>query len=71
MIFFIQIRRQLKEKKVKNIEVPKTTDGSILPAMIKAYGGPFWFAGILQIGLNLLTFATPLLLNELVIFDFF
>lgn len=44
----------------------KTTDGSILPAMVKAYGALFWFAGLLQIGLNLLTFASPLLLNELI-----
>lgn len=36
--------------------------------MVKAYGGPFWFAGLLQIALNCLTFATPLLLNELILF---
>lgn len=47
-------------------QTTKMTDGSILPAMVKAYGGPFWFAGILQLALNALTFATPLLLNELI-----
>lgn len=31
-----------------------------------AYGGPFLFAGILQLILNGLTFASPLLLNELI-----
>lgn len=44
----------------------KATDGSILPAMVKAYGGPFWFAGLLQILINALTFASPMLLNELI-----
>lgn len=45
---------------------PGQTDGSILGAMFKAYGGPFWFAGLLQIALNILTFASPLLLNQLI-----
>lgn len=36
--------------------------------MVKAYGAPFWFAGLLQIALNVLTFATPLLLNELILY---
>lgn len=34
--------------------------------MVKAYGGPFWFAGILQLLIIGLTFASPMLLNELI-----
>ena len=34
--------------------------------MIKGFGGPFWFAGLLQLFINGLTFASPLLLNELI-----
>lgn len=36
--------------------------------MFKAFGGPFWFAGLLQIFLNVLTFSTPLILNELILY---
>lgn len=36
--------------------------------MFKAFGGPFWFAGLLQLILNVLTFASPLLLNELILY---
>ncbi|XP_062549077.1 multidrug resistance-associated protein 1-like [Armigeres subalbatus] len=41
------------------------TNGSILPAMVKAYGGPFWFAGLLQLGISGLQFASPYLMQEL------
>lgn len=34
--------------------------------MVKAYGGPFWFAGILQVFITALIFASPFLLNELI-----
>lgn len=34
--------------------------------MVKAYGGPFWFAGLLQIAITTLLFATPFLLNDLI-----
>lgn len=34
--------------------------------MIKAYGGPFWFAGFLQLIISALTFASPFLLRELI-----
>lgn len=70
VISFHPRRKQEKQdKKTKNAPtnvVSKNTNGSILPAMVKAYGGPFWFAGLLQIGLNVLTFSTPMLLNELI-----
>lgn len=36
--------------------------------MIKAYGGPFWFAGLLQLAIMSLLFASPFLLNELIFF---
>lgn len=34
--------------------------------MVKAYGAPFWFAGLLQVIIIVLTFISPLLLNELI-----
>lgn len=37
--------------------------GSILPAMFKTFGGPFYFAGILKLALDLLAFASPQLLK--------
>lgn len=44
----------------------KATNGSVLPAMVKAYGKPFWFAALLYVVLNALALASPLLLNELI-----
>ncbi|XP_055546953.1 multidrug resistance-associated protein 1-like [Wyeomyia smithii] len=41
------------------------TNGSTLPAMVKAYGGPFWFAGMLQFAISGLQFASPYLMQEL------
>ncbi|KAL1397170.1 hypothetical protein pipiens_009960 [Culex pipiens pipiens] len=41
------------------------TNGSVLPAMVKAYGGPFWFAGLLQLAISGLQFASPYLMQEL------
>ena len=55
-----------KKQKDSETSIAETTNGSILPAMIKAYGGPFWFAGILHFVINALTIASPLLLNELI-----
>jgi ATP-binding cassette, subfamily C (CFTR/MRP), member 1 len=46
--------------------VGKVTYGSIFPAMHKSYGGPFWFAGFLQIVMIALTFASPILLDEII-----
>lgn len=39
------------------------TNGSILPAMIKAFGGPFLLAGFLKLCIDLLGFASPQLLG--------
>jgi ATP-binding cassette subfamily C (CFTR/MRP) protein 1 len=44
----------------------KSTNGSVLPAMTKAYGGPFWFAGFIYLIINGLSFASPMLLNQLI-----
>ncbi|XP_062549081.1 multidrug resistance-associated protein 1-like isoform X2 [Armigeres subalbatus] len=41
------------------------SNGSILPVIVKAYGGPFWFAGLFQIAISLLQFANPYLMQEL------
>ncbi|XP_055636693.1 multidrug resistance-associated protein 1-like isoform X2 [Toxorhynchites rutilus septentrionalis] len=41
------------------------TNGSVLPAIVKAYGGPFWFAGLLQLAISGLWFASPYLMQEL------
>lgn len=42
---------------------PGETNGSVLPAMFRAFGGPFWFAGILKLAMDLLSFASPILLG--------
>jgi len=34
--------------------------------MMKTFGGPFWFAGFIQLIINGLTLASPMLLNELI-----
>lgn len=54
------------KRKGGETSVPKCTDGSILPAMVKAYGKPFWFAGLLQLAIYALTLSSPLVLNELI-----
>ncbi|XP_065088176.1 multidrug resistance-associated protein 1-like [Ochlerotatus camptorhynchus] len=61
-----QMAADKKAGKVNPINKPHAaTNGSILPAMVKAYGGPFWFAGLLQIGISGLQFASPYLMQEL------
>ncbi|XP_049281513.1 multidrug resistance-associated protein 1-like isoform X2 [Anopheles funestus] len=41
------------------------SNGSVLYAMVRAYGGPFWFAGMLQLAISGLQFGSPYLLREL------
>ncbi|XP_062549079.1 multidrug resistance-associated protein 1-like isoform X2 [Armigeres subalbatus] len=41
------------------------TNGSVLPAIVKAYGAPFWFAGLYQLAIAGLQFANPYLMQEL------
>lgn len=41
------------------------TNGSVLPAMVKAYGAPFWFAGLFQLAISGLQFASPYLMQAL------
>uniref|UniRef100_A0A182SGU7 ABC transmembrane type-1 domain-containing protein n=1 Tax=Anopheles maculatus TaxID=74869 RepID=A0A182SGU7_9DIPT len=41
------------------------SNGSVLYTMIRAYGGPFWFAGMLQLAISGLQFASPYLMQAL------
>nr|XP_029719887.1 multidrug resistance-associated protein 1-like [Aedes albopictus] len=41
------------------------TNGSVLPAIVKAYGAPFWFAGLFQLAISGLQFASPYIMQEL------
>lgn len=52
-----------KKKDDKPGPKPGETSGSVLPAMFKAFGGPFWFAGILKLVMDVLSFASPALLG--------
>lgn len=63
-----QQKKKDNEKNAENVVASGVTDGSVLPAMVLAYGGPFWYAGFIQLIINALTFASPLLLNQLIIF---
>lgn len=59
-----QLAADKKAGKVNPTNKPHAaTSGSILPAMVKAYGGPFWFAGLLQIAISGLQFASPYLMQ--------
>ncbi|XP_053694487.1 multidrug resistance-associated protein 1-like [Sabethes cyaneus] len=63
-----QIAADKKAGKVNPVYKPHAaTNGSTLPAMVKAYGGPFWFAGLLQFCISGLQFASPYLMQELMI----
>lgn len=46
----------------------RRTHGSVIPAIIKAYGLPFLFAGFFQLIIMALLFAQPFLLDELITF---
>ena len=65
-------RKMKNQKPLKGGEPlnPKATNGSVLPAMVKAYGGPFWFAALLYVVINALSLASPLLLNELITYTY-
>lgn len=52
-----------KKKKGEDTIKPGETNGSVLPAMVKAFGGPFWFAGVIKLVIDLLSFASPQLLG--------
>ncbi|EJY57511.1 AAEL017209-PA [Aedes aegypti] len=57
-----QMATDKKAGKVNPVYKPNAASNrSILPAMVKAYGGPFWFAGLLQIGIS----GLPYLMQEL------
>lgn len=69
-------RRQQANKKKNtkkddgNSKPSKITNGSVTPAIIKAYGVPFLHAGFLQVIILALLFAQPFLLDELISFTF-
>uniref|UniRef100_A0A182J6S8 ABC-type glutathione-S-conjugate transporter n=1 Tax=Anopheles atroparvus TaxID=41427 RepID=A0A182J6S8_ANOAO len=61
-----QIKTDKKAGKAGLVYKPNAaTNGSVLPAMVKAYGGPFWFAGMLQFAISGLQFASPYLMQEI------
>uniref|UniRef100_A0A8W7PDN0 ABC-type glutathione-S-conjugate transporter n=1 Tax=Anopheles coluzzii TaxID=1518534 RepID=A0A8W7PDN0_ANOCL len=61
-----QIAADKKAGKTNLVYKPNAaTNGSVLPAMVKAYGGPFWFAGMLQFAISGLQFASPYLMQEI------
>lgn len=69
-------RQQANKKKKTKVDSSdskplKTTNGSVVPAIIKAYGVPFLHAGFLQLIIMALLFAQPFLLDELITFTFF
>ncbi|XP_058061275.1 multidrug resistance-associated protein 1-like [Anopheles bellator] len=41
------------------------TNGSCLSSMVRAYGAPFWFAGMIQLAISGLQFASPYLMQEM------
>uniref|UniRef100_A0AAG5CWJ4 ABC-type glutathione-S-conjugate transporter n=2 Tax=Anopheles atroparvus TaxID=41427 RepID=A0AAG5CWJ4_ANOAO len=51
----------------KNMEYKphSETNGSSLYAMVRAYGAPFWFAGMIQLAISGLQFASPYLMQEM------
>lgn len=53
-------------KKGKKDAVPLKsgeTNGTVLSAMVRAFGGPFWFAGIIKLVMDILSFSSPILLG--------
>jgi ATP-binding cassette, subfamily C (CFTR/MRP), member 1 len=57
------------EKNKSSVKASKSPQSaSISPAIRKAFGGPFWFSGILRLVADSLLMATPLLLGALINF---
>lgn len=56
-------KKKTKKKDDKTAPKPGETSGSILPAMFKAFGGPFLFAGLLKLSMDLLSFVSPVILG--------
>lgn len=57
-----QLQNEERKKGEKSIS-SRRTNGSVFPAMVKAFGGPFWFAGALKLVIDLLSFAPPFVLG--------
>lgn len=65
------MKQKKKSKSNEDVSAPsKRTNGSVIPAIIKAYGLPFLFAGFLQLIIMALLFAQPFLLDELITYTF-
>lgn len=65
-----QLQKQLKETGSASYTSSEKTNGSIVPATLKAFclTVPFWICALLNLVLNALTFASPWLLGELISF---
>lgn len=58
----------IEKNKKADLGNSKTTNGSILPVIVKAYSGPFWFSGFLMIFIIVFVLSMPFLLDELITF---
>lgn len=75
LYFLSHFRKEASNKKTTKSDAAtadtlKTTNGSVTPAIIKAYGLPFLYAGFFQLIIMALLFAQPFLLDELISFTF-
>lgn len=52
-----------KNTGTKDPTMPKRTNGSIVPALLMAYGAPFYFGGLMKLLVDLLGFANPQILR--------
>lgn len=59
-------KESVKNRKNKKSASSKLTNGSITPAMSKAYGGPFWFSALLRLLSDALLLSTPIILGALI-----
>lgn len=59
-------RKEIKVNKktgTKDHNMPKSTNGSIVPVLFLAYGVPFYFGGLMKLIVDLLSFANPQILR--------
>ncbi|KAJ6635068.1 Multidrug resistance-associated protein 1 [Pseudolycoriella hygida] len=65
-----QLTNEIEKAKLEDVTKNslKTTNGSVIPTIIQAYGLPFLFGGLLQLIIIALLFAQPFLLDELINF---
>lgn len=64
---FYFLRKQLESTgKSANPDASQVTDGSIFPAMVQTFGGLFFYSAIFKFFVDMLQFASPLLLGALI-----